>query len=378
MPPHQASETLYHNAQSYFERLIVLVNQAQETIYLESYIYTGDTLAARVTDALCAAAKRGVEVKVIVDGAGAAPGFTNMARRMRLAGVAVGIHRPLPWDFSFWPFALVRHEGWRKVWYLLSYINRRDHRKMLLVDTRIMMLGSINISQDHLGVQQGGKNWRDTAIEVADVPLDAAIQAFMLTWESAKRPEQRRRARSLRHSPLLLNYTRRLRRLQRKLLLWKIREARQRIWITNAYFVPDRGLLAALVKASQRGVDIRILLPRRSDIFFMPWVSATFYGALIKAGCRVYEYLPTMLHAKTLLIDDWGIVGSTNLNRRSLHHDLEIDYVLQRQESVQELATTFEQDCDQSQGITLEDMRLEKRWQGWLGKVLLVFFGYFV
>ncbi len=371
-------ETLFHHAGDYFARMRALIARSQHSILLETYIFSADSLGEDIARALCGAAARGVEVKLIVDGVGAEPGFVRLAQRMQEAGVEVRVHRPLPWDFSLWPYALVRYRGWRKAWYFLSYINRRDHRKMLIVDGQTIMLGSINLTQGHLSKTEGGQDWRDTAVEASNVPLKAAEKAFFLTWHAARRPEQRKQAHQVRHSPFLLNYTRRLRRLQRKLLLWKIQQAKQRIWITNAYFVPDRYLLRQLTRASQRGVDIRILLPRRSDIFFAPWLSATFYARLIKAGCRIYEYQPAILHAKTLLIDHWGIVGSTNLNRRSLHHDLEIDYVLQKRESVTQLAHFFDQDCRQARQITHENMKLEKRWQGWLGSLLLLFFGYFV
>lgn len=371
-------ETLFHHARDYFDRMQSLIAHSQQSILLETYIFAADALGERIAKALCEAAYRGVKIKVIVDGVGAEPGFVHLARRMQQAGIEIRVHRPLPWDFSLWPYALVRYRGWRKAWYFLSYINRRDHRKMLVVDGHTIMLGSINLTLGHLNKTQGGKDWRDTAIEASHVPLKAAEKAFELTWNAARRPEQKRQAHHVRHSPFLLNYTRRLRRLQRKLLLWKIQQAKQRIWITNAYFVPDRYLLSQLTQASRRGVDIRILLPRRSDIFFVPWMSATFYTRLIAAGCTIFEYQPSILHAKTLLIDDWGIIGSTNLNRRSLHHDLEIDYVLQNKQSVTELAHFFEQDCRHAGQITQENMQLEKRWQGWLGSLLLLFFGYFV
>src|SRR3989344_6416821 len=104
-----------------------------------------------------------------------------------------------------------------------------------------------------------------------------------------------------------------------------IEKCQKRIWMTNAYFVPDNFLLKALVDAADTGVDVRIILPKKSDLRFMTWASATFHENLLKAGIRIFEYVPSILHAKTLIIDDWVLVGSSNMNYRSLLHDLEVD-----------------------------------------------------
>jgi cardiolipin synthase len=130
-----------------------------------------------------------------------------------------------------------------------------------------------------------------------------------------------------------------------------MRSAQKRVWITTAYFAPSHGLLRALESAVDNGADVRILVPRNSDIFFMPWVTRAYYSRLLKRGVKIYEYLPRFLHAKSAVIDDWALVGTTNLNRRSFAHDFEIDVVLSKVGSVEELATQFLVDLNSSEQI---------------------------
>ena len=170
--------------------------------------------------------------------------------------------------------------------------------------------------------------------------------------------------RQLRKNPIIrLNYTRHRRRILHKNLLRKITQAQLRIWITNAYFVPDNFLLRRLRDAAKSGVDVRILLPKNSDIMIMPWTSSTFYYNLLKSGVRIFEYLPSNLHAKTLIIDDWSSVGSSNLNHRSLLHDLEADINVRQASSKKILEDQFLTDLTQSKEITFNTWKQHRPWR---------------
>src|SRR5207249_2714190 len=103
-----------------------------------------------------------------------------------------------------------------------------------------------------------------------------------------------------------------------KNLLRRLSRCEKRVWITNAYFIPDAFLMKKLQDAAKRGIDVRILLPRKSDIAIMPLASSMFYNRLLRSGVRIFEYLPKILHSKILIIDDWMLIGSSNLNHRSL------------------------------------------------------------
>jgi cardiolipin synthase len=166
-----------------------------------------------------------------------------------------------------------------------------------------------------------------------------------------------------------------LRRAQRREnyldLLVRILKSERRIWIENAYFVPDGSLVRALRTAAEAGVDVRIVVPAVSDVFFIPWVTSAFHVGLLQAGVRIFEYTKGMLHAKTMLIDDWGLVGSSNLNHRSLLHDLEADLVLGAEDASRSLEEQFEVDCTDSREVTLRNWR-ERPWlERVLGRMLL-------
>ena len=150
-------------------------------------------------------------------------------------------------------------------------------------------------------------------------------------------------------------------------------DAKERIWIANAYFVPSRGVQRALMKAASRGVDVRILLTAESDVQFMPWIARTHYAALMRSGIRLFEYQPRILHSKVIYIDDFVIIGSSNLNHRSLLHDLELDVFAQELETVQRVHKMFEEDFIESVEVESGSLAQLSFWQEIAVKVLFYF-----
>jgi cardiolipin synthase len=369
------TEIIFTHAPDYFYRILNAIEHAKTSIEMETYIFDDDDIGHKVADALVAAAKRGVSVKLLIDGVGACSNFYLIAEKLASNGVDVKIYRPLPWRFDLWPFSLFPRKGVLKFWYLLSFINQRNHRKLLMIDRRVVWLGSFNISQSHLPKTLGGNNWRDTAIELQGINTQNIEVAFSASWSkwSKKATENQ-----LLPSAFLFNFTRALRRSQRSSLLAKITSASERVWITNAYFIPDAKLLDALIIASNKGVDVRILLPSNSDVFFIPWASSYFYSQLLQAKIRIYEYHEGLLHAKSMLIDDWACIGSSNLNTRSLMHDLELDYSLQLEESKQQLAHDFMEDIHDSNELNQKNLNQYRFWQRYFGGVLLLLISYWV
>ncbi len=368
-------EIIYTNANQYFERLIELIDHAEQTIYLEAYIFDDDFVGQAVSCALEQAALRGVSVRVLVDGVGAGRGFEHIARLLVKCGAKVRVFRPLPWRFELWPFSLFPDKGVLHFWYLLSYINKRNHRKVVVTDQKVALVGSLNITKDHLPSDSGGKDFRDMAVEVHGADLSNLMLAFDALWN---REPKRRLVSRMRPSHFRYNITRSQRTLNRQRLLSRIQEAKSRIWISNAYFVPDKVLMTALTDASKRGVDVRIMVPGHSDIFFIPWASSYFYTALLDAGARIYELHGSLLHSKTLMIDQWASIGSSNLNTRSLMHDLELDYSLQLPEARDQLKAHFLEDCMSSVELNSESNETRHFWHRYLGGFLLLLFSYWV
>ena len=368
-------EVIITNAQTYFEQVISAIDQAKHQVLLESYIFGEDYIGQAISQALENAALRGVNVKVMVDGVGAGRNFEQIAKQLTNCGAEVRVYRPLPWRFELWPFSLVPDRGLLKLWYLLSYMNQRNHRKIVLIDKQQAFLGSFNITLDHLPVKAGGKGFSDTAIHINGFPNQNLQVAFDAIWSKYSKHATVRR---LSNTPYLFNFTRALRQKHRTKLLQRIDCAQNTIWISNAYFLPDSKLLKSLINAGLRGIDVRLMLPGRPDIFFIPWASSQFFSQLLDAGVRLYEYEQGVLHSKTMIIDDWACIGSSNLNTRSLIHDLELDYSLQLTTSREGLAHIFLADISKS--IELKPGYLDKRrfLRRQLGRLLMFCLSFWV
>lgn len=361
-----ATERLLFDGDAFFDALLRDIDAARHCVDLETYIFRGDKIGQKISAALVRAAARGVRVRLIVDGIGASGWFEKHAPELETKQVAVRIYHPVML-FNLWSrlkidfgFAAPKGEKIRGS-ALMARLNRRDHRKMCVIDRAIGYVGSVNVTDDHRASVMGARAWRDTSVRVEGTPVRDLVVAFDDVWDRCHdaygRPRWRERMMTPKNQPLFsrlvrFNYTSKLRRKTYKQLIRRISRARTRVWITNPYFAPGPGLLRALKQAAQNGADVRILVPRISDVFFMPWVSTAYYASILKGGAKIYEYLPRMLHAKTSIVDNWMIVGSSNFNRRSIVHDFEVDLVLGHKSTHEELVAAFQRDLKESEQVT--------------------------
>lgn len=367
-------EQVFVDGSVHFESLIKDIDLASSSIDLETYLFQKDHLGIQVADALARAAARGVVVRVMVDGAGSPYWTTGFARRLERAGAVTKVFHPFPWQLWNWSRSVVKLPMVLKWIYFLLKANFRNHRKVCIIDGKISYIGSLNISKCHLDKAQGGDGWRDTSVRLEGVELAELNKAFDAAWNHRTIKERLRETfKQVRQDPAIrLNYTRHRRRILYKHLLRRISQCKKRIWITNAYFVPDNILLKRLKDAARSGVDVRILLPQKSDVLMMPWASSTFYYRLLHAGVRIFEYLPSVLHAKTLILDDWMLVGSSNLNHRSLLHDLEADITVKSEKGKSSLVKKFYEDLDHSREISLSSWHLQRPLrQRFMGRLVL-------
>lgn len=366
-------EQIYFNGTTYFNALLLDIENAINSIDLETYIFHHDEFSKKILNALIKAAERGVKVRLLVDGAGTPSWGNSLVRKLEKAGGETRIFHPFPWRLWHLSRSHVRFFSILKAIYLLLKINSRNHRKTCNIDRKIAYIGSFNIDICHLTKDCSGKDWRDTGIRLENIELAPLELAFNASWNHIKIHERIRQIfQHVNTDPIIrLNNSRHRRRILYKNLLRRLRNSKQRIWITNAYFVPDNCLLKALTDAAKRGLDVRILLPLKSDVLFMPWTSATFYANLLKVGVRIFEYVPSMLHAKTLILDDWYLIGSSNLNHRSLLHDLEIDVNIHKSESKNLLEQQFLEDLKSSKEIRIEHLHKRRIYQRIIGRVLL-------
>ena len=366
-------EEVFFSLPEYMTRLCLEISKAKHSIQLECFIFESGQIALQLMRALEAAAKRGVQIQVVFDGFGARTLTQTELTQFERLGVHTRIYHPLPRPFAHlyrgrWP-------NFQRAFTLLLSWNRRTHRKLCVIDRSRAFIGSANLSDRFLA-------WRETIALVEGHSVASIQNSFDFVWNRSVSPL----LPNLSHHPLVdrrnarrtsawvrTNHTLRLRLRHRLGLQRLLRHARHRVWIETAYFVPSPMLLRALVTAAKNGADVRVILPRKSDVAIVRWVSQLFQATLIRAGIQVYEYLPTMLHAKTLVIDDIALVGSTNLNYRSFYHDLEIDLVLNRFNAVQAIARQFEQDLSECQRISeryLNERPLAVKMAGYLASLL--------
>ena len=350
-------EELFFDGDHYFEALLRSLASAQRVIHFETYYFEEGPLGKRVRGALVAAAQRGVRVRLLIDGVGSLD-FHREAELLA-AGVKFHYYHPISRIIAgitglgmFTP--LVRIARFRR---FFGRLNHRDHRKLCIIDNLEIWMGSFNVSSLTLRSVHGDRAWRDTGIRIRGVDTAPFELAFHVTWYDhlnfiLKRASQKKLMLALRSrihkSSLRTNTSRKMRLLFFEDQIARVSQARTRVWITTPYFIPPRELLNAIITTAGRGVDVRILLPGPSDVPIVSWVSSLLYSTFIGAGVHIFEYQPSMLHAKCLIIDEWASLGSSNLNSRSSLHDIEANYATTLPSTLLALQTQFAADLGAS------------------------------
>ncbi|MBI4742940.1 MAG: cardiolipin synthase ClsB [Betaproteobacteria bacterium] len=305
--------TLLNSGAEYFPALIAAIGEARQEVHLESYIFEDDTTGRAVASALGDAAKRGVTVRVLVDGFGSRDFSGALMPALLEAGVQALIYRP-----EIARFQLRRHRL------------RRLHRKLATVDGRVAFVGGINVIDDLNTPHQTPPRY-DYAVRV-EGPLVAPIrQALYRVWEIVVWARLQRRYwvtwTALEDRPpagdqtaaFLVRDNLRHRRDIEDAYLEAINDARDDILIANAYFLPGRRFRRALGDAAGRGVRVTILLQGRIEYRLLHYATQALYGKLLGAGIRIFEYRRSFLHAKVAVIDaHWSTVGSSNIDPFSL------------------------------------------------------------
>jgi len=314
------------------------IGGATRRVFLASYILAADEVGNLLLNELMRQSRRGLDVRVHVDALGSSVGLTRRHRRMlRAAGVRLK-------RFHRW--------SWRQP---MRY-NRRDHRKLLVVDGQTAYLGGFNIHREGSQRFYGPTRWRDEHVCFTGA-LAAEVEFFFdafwhghLDWSPPRQTKN--------DSWITPNTTRHCRIQLRCILENELNQASERIWLVTPYFVPDRGMRRQLVLAARRGVDVRILTTEKTDSAPAQWAARAFYGELIANGVRVFEYVPRLLHAKILLVDnDWGSIGTANFDYRSLFINYEIILISENGALNRQLRSDYLRDLQDANEIVDTDWR---------------------
>lgn len=357
----------------YLTSLISDINIAKKSIFLETYKFEHDEAGAMLTDALCNAAKRGVLIKVLVDGIGSIDWGNSLTGKLHDAKIKTRIYHPLPWLVWHWRHAAhVPTSIIYKVIYLISKINSRNHRKICVIDKNIVYIGSANITNHLIKKENALEYWRETSVKLTNINTNELSQSQEKAWSRFSPIKKIKMLFSDNTDSIFkLNDTWKKRRLLYKALLKRLSFSKEKIWVTSAYFTPEYTLLKTLIRASKRGVDVKILLPQISDVKISSLAASMFYKKLLANKVTILEYTPAMLHAKSIIIDNYHQIGSSNLNYRSLHHDLEIDASITHEASKRILSEQFLQDMSHAQQISLDDIKKVAWYKNILGYLIL-------
>ncbi|MBI9115404.1 phospholipase D-like domain-containing protein [Sanguibacter suaedae] len=333
----ESTTTIYTFGVELYEEMIAAIEAAEHHVYLETYIWKGDGLGQRFKDALIAASERGVSVHVVYDG------FANLVVPRKF--------------FEFPPeIQVLRFPVFRPQVLLLDIKHSgRDHRKILVVDDEVGFVGGYNLGSLY------ATQWRDTHLRITGPAVWELSSAFQEFWNLNRTTEVRALPspgtthwepgfQAARNAPVRRVYP------IRNLYLEAVRRATSHVYLTQAYFIPDRELLAVIVSAARRGVDVRVIVPEASNHVLTDWLSRGLYSQLLRAGVTIWLYRNAMVHAKTATVDGlWTTIGTANIDRLSLSGNYEINMAIYDATLAAQMEEIFEVDLSNCRQLHLEE-----------------------
>lgn len=298
----------------FFDRFVRAIEEAEHYVFIESYIVAGDETGWRIANALVERAQAGLEVALMYDGYGSIGLDEDFVQFLAAAGVKTHAFRPLSLTKRVWPWS------------------QRNHRKILVADGQVGIVGGMNLSSEYDSLERGGQGWRDTAVCVRGPAVADLEQMFRGLW----RRERGTPLNSVARTPpayldgdevrFLGNFARKDRAFIRRAYLLAIFGAQRSVRIMNAYFLPDRVMRRALIRAAQRGVEVEVIVGGATDVRAALYATRALYAKFLKNGVRIYEWRQKVLHAKAAVIDgEWSTIGSSNLDYLSSFRNLEVN-----------------------------------------------------
>ncbi|MGB3073951.1 MAG: cardiolipin synthase [Chitinophagales bacterium] len=347
------SVELLINGEQKFPVVLNALEQAEQYIHIEYYIYDDDEIGNLIKDLLIRKAKAGVTVRLIYDDFGSHGIKKKIVKELRDGGVDAR------------PFYEI------KFFFLANRYNYRDHRKTIIVDGKVGFIGGINISDKYINDRPKPLFWRDTHLKISGECIYSLQYLFISNWNFCCDneldlvpeffPPVRNQHNKLvqivgsgpdsdRASIMLSFFT-------------AIATAQTELFITSPYFVPNESILDAIKKAALSGVDVRILVPGISDSRFVNFASRAYYGELLMAGVRIFLYKKGFIHAKTIAADDnLSIVGTANMDLRSFDLNFEAVAVIYDQQINKQLKASFHNDVKDSEEILVDEWMKRSKW----------------
>lgn len=342
------------NGERKFPALIEAIESAQHHIHLEYYIFDTDEIGNQLLELLAKKASAGVTVRVIADAFGS-PGLNRQRKRLADAGI----------DFvAFLPVTFTS----------LANSNYRNHRKIAIIDSRTAFVGGINISDRYINGEKDGLFWRDTAVQIQGEAVNVLQTQFWINWHLAEGTPFSLRDGYFFTAPLkpvgnaAVSFAfcdpGSVAPFNMEALLIGIAEAEESIQLCTPYFIPSDELSTALQLAAGSGVNVELMLPARSDSFFVQHASFSFLKPLLARGVSVYLYEKGFMHAKTACIDGkLAYIGTVNLDIRSFYINFEVSAIIHDDTLCKGLAIQFERDRLDSTHLTMDRWLMRPRWK---------------
>ncbi len=353
------------NGDVYYEAELAAIRAAEKSVTLEAYIFQKGEVAQKFVEALTERARSGVEVRLALDAIGSFATWDSYLKELRAAGGRVAWYHPLRW-------------------YTLPRINNRTHREIIVVDGRVGFVGGSGFADHWLKGKKNNPPWRDTMFRVEGDAVSNIQATFVENWLEASGEILANEeffsfdeTKDGDAAALIVNSSPSMGRSTRARILYQtlLASARDNLHITTPYFLPDRSVRAELLRAiKERGVEVKIIVPgHHSDHLLTRRSSRRLFGDLLKAGARIYEYEPAMIHAKTMMIDNlWSVVGSSNFDNRSFGLNDEVNLAARDRALTARLEEDFARDLSQSREVTYDEWRRRSiferahEWLGWL------------
>ena len=334
------------NGDQIFPAMLDAIRNAKRRISFETYIYDKGEVADRFTTALEEAAQRGVHVNLVVDSVGASGMKGDDIKRLEAAGCKIGSFHSL-------------------TWYSLEEVNYRTHRKILIVDGEVGFTGGAGVADHWLGHAESQDHWRDTQVRIRGPIvrlLEAAFYENFVETAGIVTPaldDPKTEEEDIGHSLVLRSSPTGGSNDLKRLYLLGLASARRTIDITSPYFVTDESTEWSLKDAIDRGVKVRILVEGdKTDAMPVKYASREAYDRLLSMGIDIYEYQPTMMHTKTLVVDGaWSMFGSANFDNRSLELNDELNVAVSDRDLARRFLDDFEQDLRVSSRLELAAWR---------------------
>ncbi len=315
------SVELFHEGRSFFEALFAAVRSAEHTILLEYYLIHDDRIGTGLALELAAAVQRGVKVRLIYDYIGSLDTPSSYFKKLSNGGVKL-----LPFNIP----SFTRGVYW---------FDKRDHRKMTIIDGTLAFLGGFNIGDEYAGCVAGKLGFRDLGFSIRGDAVCELAAIFHETWNGERDKTavsgaaERHRIPDCNTGDAAVNIIsggpRQRRSYIREAFQVNIASAAEEILIATPYFVPGPRIIRSMLRAVRRGVRVRLLLPARSDVPLMLLLGRSSYATLLRGGIEIFELEREILHAKVMLIDaERAVIGSANLDQRSFHRNYEINCMI--------------------------------------------------